>query len=163
QRDPGRQRQGRAVARQPLRGGRQGRRAARPVHQGLDHRPEQVHRARVPARGDAVVRRSDPRGPDRHARAISRRAHKVHEAAHDRHGHDAHAHGHAAAPKRTGWRRWTGPGWLRVIWMMPLIGFIGLGIVVGIRVLAGWEPYWYAPPLVTVATISFPLGFLAGL
>ena len=47
--------------------------------------------------------------------------------------------------------------------MTPLIGFIGLGITCAIRWAADWQPIWYAPPLITVATITFPLGFLAGL
>jgi cytochrome c oxidase subunit 1 len=82
-------------------------------------------------------------------------------AEHDVNGHDAHAH--HAPPRPTGWRRWTAPGWLRVIWVMPLVGFLGLGVVCLLRWLASWEPIWYAPPLVTVATVSFPIGFLIGL
>ena len=78
-------------------------------------------------------------------------------------GHNGHDGHHGPPPPRTGWRRWTGPGWLRVLWMTPLIGFIGLGITCAIRWAADWQPIWYAPPLVTVATVTFPLGFLAGL
>ena len=59
----------------------------------------------------------------------------------------------AAGPARAG---------CRVLWMTPLIGFIGLGIVCAIRWAADWDPIWYAPPLVTVALVTFPLGFLAG-
>ena len=43
-------------------------------------------------------------------------------------GHNGHDGHHGPPPPRTGWRRWTGPGWWRVLWMTPLIGFIGLGI-----------------------------------
>src|SRR5690349_2064177 len=78
-------------------------------------------------------------------------------------GHNGHDGHHGPPPPRTGWRRWTGPGWLRVLWVTPLVGFIGLGIVCAIRWAADWLPVWYAPPLVTVATITFPLGFLGGL
>jgi cytochrome c oxidase subunit 1 len=78
-------------------------------------------------------------------------------------GHNGHDGHHGPPPPRTGWRRWTGPGWLRVIWMTPLIGFIGIGITCAIRWAADWAPVWYAPPLITVATITFPIGFLAGL
>ena len=59
--------------------------------------------------------------------------------------------------------RWTGAGWLRVLWCVPLVGFAGLGLTVLIRYLAHWQPYWYSVPLVTVATVSFPLGFLIGI
>src|ERR1044071_4002919 len=87
------------------------------------------------------------------------------EATHDSHGHDgghAPAH-HAPAPPPTGLRRWTAPGWLRVIWMTPLIGFFGLGLVCLIRWAAHWDPVWMGQPIVTIALVSFPLGFLAGL
>src|SRR5262245_3372662 len=87
--------------------------------------------------------------------------------------HDTHGNGHAGhdehnghpgpPPPRTGWRRWTGPGWLRAIWLTPLFGFFWIGVTCAIRWAADWQPIWYAPPLVTVATISFPLGFLAGI
>ena len=40
--------------------------------------------------------------------------------------HEGHAV-HQPPPPRTGLKRWTGPGWLRVLWMTPLFGFIGLG------------------------------------
>jgi cytochrome c oxidase subunit I len=78
-------------------------------------------------------------------------------------GHNGHAH-HGPPPTRpTGLARFTGPGWLRVLWTTPFIGFFGLGIVVLVRAITGWEPLFDTAPLVTVATISFPLGFLAGL
>src|SRR5215210_3806231 len=83
-------------------------------------------------------------------------------AAHDTHDHGADGH-HGPPPPRTGLRRWTGAGWLRVLWMTPLVGFAVLGLVCLIRWWAGWDPVWSAAPLVTVATISFPIGFLAGL
>ena len=35
-------------------------------------------------------------------------------------GHNGHDGHHGPPPPRTGWRRWTGPGWLRVLWMTPL-------------------------------------------
>ena len=41
----------------------------------------------------------------------------------------AHAHEHhVAPPPRTGIRRWTGPGWLRVLWVVPI--FIGIGFAI---------------------------------
>src|SRR4051812_16874134 len=79
---------------------------------------------------------------------------------HDGHGHDGH---HGPPPRRTGIRRFTGPGWWRVLWLTPLFGFAVLGLVCLLRWAAGWEPIWKADVLVTVSTIAFPLGFLAGL
>src|SRR3954470_19909769 len=74
--------------------------------------------------------------------------------------HDTH---HAPAPSPRGLRRWTAPGWLRVLWVTPLFGAFGLGLVCLLRWLAGWDPVWYAPPLVTVELVTIPLGFLVGL
>ena len=68
-----------------------------------------------------------------------------------------------ALPPRTGWHRWTGGGWLRVLWCAPLVGFTGLGLVCLIRLAAHWHPIWKSAPLVTVGLITFPLGFLAGI
>jgi cytochrome c oxidase subunit I len=67
-------------------------------------------------------------------------------------------------PPRTGWRRALGPGWLRVPWMTALFFVIGMGIVVGIRALAGWDPAWDWLVITTVAALTTaPIGFLAGL
>ena len=48
-------------------------------------------------------------------------------------------HGPPAPPPR-GWRRLTAPGWLRAAWMLPLVGGIGFGIVVGLRAWGHYEP-----------------------
>jgi len=41
---------------------------------------------------------------------------------------------------------------------------LGLALVLGIRALAGWDPLWYWPPVLTVAFLTMaPLGFLAGI
>ena len=70
----------------------------------------------------------------------------------------------AAPPRPTGWRRLTAPGWLRVAWLTPLLGLIGLGIVVGLRAIAGWEPLIETKSAVTVALLTAaPIGYLAGL
>jgi cytochrome c oxidase subunit I len=78
--------------------------------------------------------------------------------------HDV-AHGvHEAPPPRRGWRRLLAPGWLRVLWMTPLFFFIGFGLVVGIRWLAGWDPILFWEAIVTVGALTAaPIGFLAGL
>jgi cytochrome c oxidase subunit I len=76
---------------------------------------------------------------------------------------DAHTP-HALKPPPSGWRRLLAPGWLRVPWMTALFSAIGLGLVVGIRALAGWDPVWDWPVIVTVSFLTAaPIGFLAGL
>ncbi len=77
---------------------------------------------------------------------------------HVEHGHDAPV----KLPPR-GWHRWTYPGWLRVIWCMPAVGFLGLGLVCLIRWVSDWFPVWKSGPLVSVALVSFPIGFLMGI
>ncbi|HSC91226.1 MAG TPA: cytochrome c oxidase subunit I [Gaiellaceae bacterium] len=78
--------------------------------------------------------------------------------------HHGHVHGHAPAPPPTGWRRLTAPGWIRVLWMAPLFAAIGIGLVTGIRALAGWDPVWDWAPIVTVSFLTLgPIGYLAGI
>jgi len=77
------------------------------------------------------------------------------------HHHEAHA---APAPPPRGWRRLTAPGFLRAGWMSLLFLGLGLALVLGIRALAGWDPLWYWPPVLTAAFLTMaPLGFLAGI
>jgi cytochrome c oxidase subunit 1 len=79
--------------------------------------------------------------------------------------HELEAHApHAVKQPPSGWRRLLAPGWLRVPWMTALFGAIGLGLVVGLRALAGWDPVWDWPVIVTVSFLTAaPVGFLAGL
>ena len=79
---------------------------------------------------------------------------------HDSHGHDAHGHAPAGP---TGWHRWTYPGWLRILWVMPLFGLVFTGLVGLIRSSAGWGPTWAAGPILAVALVTVPMGFLTGL
>ena len=73
-------------------------------------------------------------------------------------------HEHHGPPRPTGWHRLTAPGWLRVLWMTPLFGAIGFGLVVGIRALAGWDPVLLWPPIIVVSFLTAaPIGYLAGL
>jgi hypothetical protein len=73
------------------------------------------------------------------------------------------AHATPKPPPR-GWRRALAPGWLRVPWMTALFFGIGLGIVVGLRALAGWDPVFDWLLITTVAGLTAaPIGFLAGL
>jgi cytochrome c oxidase subunit 1 len=76
--------------------------------------------------------------------------------------HDEHAV-HAPPPPRTGLKRWTGPGWLRVAWLMPLFGVLGAGLVCLVRWLAHWDPVWNGEVVATVSLVTLPFGFLAGL
>jgi cytochrome c oxidase subunit I len=55
-------------------------------------------------------------------------------------------------------------GWVRAAWVTGLFFLLGMGIVVGLRKLAGWEPYLDWEIVITVAGLTMaPLGFLAGL
>jgi cytochrome c oxidase subunit 1 len=78
-------------------------------------------------------------------------------------GHPAHAE-HAVKPPPTGWHRFTAPGWLRVLWTMPLFWGIGAGIVLLVRSFVPWGPVWEWDTLVVVAFLTtMPIGFLVGL
>ena len=79
-------------------------------------------------------------------------------------GFHEHETEHASpAPPRRGWRRLTGPGWLRVLWVTPLFFGIGAGLVVLIRWLEGWHPIWDGAVITTVELATVPIGFLVGL
>jgi cytochrome c oxidase subunit 1 len=71
--------------------------------------------------------------------------------------------GTSPSRRPSGWGRLTASGWLRALWATPLAGALGLGLVCLIRLAAGWHPIWSGQPLTTVALVSFPLGFLAGI
>ncbi len=72
---------------------------------------------------------------------------------------------HVVTPPPTGWRHYLlGPGWIRAIWMTALFFGLGLGLVIGLRELAGWHPVFFWEAIITVAAlVAAPLGFLAGL
>jgi cytochrome c oxidase subunit 1 len=78
---------------------------------------------------------------------------------------DVASHGghHEPPPPRRGLKRFTGPGWLRALWLTPAFGFFWLGFACLVRWAAHWHPIWSGVPLSTIATVSFPLGFLAGI
>ncbi len=75
----------------------------------------------------------------------------------------AHTEHHEAPAKPQGWHRWTAPGWLRVLWVVPIFFGIGIGIVLLIRWGAGWQPYWKGTVIATVELVTTPLGFLVGI
>ncbi|HEY7398735.1 MAG TPA: cytochrome c oxidase subunit I [Gaiellaceae bacterium] len=70
---------------------------------------------------------------------------------------------HAPPSPGTGIHRFLRPGWLRVLWTMPLFSGIGFALVCGIRWIVGWDPIWDGVPIVTVQLVTVPLGFLVGL
>src|SRR5581483_5512640 len=70
---------------------------------------------------------------------------------------------HHTPPVVTGLRRWTAPGWLRVLWVTPIFFGIGLGLPLLLRWAAGWDPLWKGTVLTTVELVTTPLGFLVGL
>jgi cytochrome c oxidase subunit 1 len=73
---------------------------------------------------------------------------------------DHHHHDAAPAPRSP----LTGPGWLRAGWMTALFAGIGIGLVTGIRALAGWDPVWDWQPIITVSFLTMgPIGYLAGI
>ncbi len=76
------------------------------------------------------------------------------------HGHEAHR-APAASPK--GLRRFTRGGWLRALWLTPLVFGLSTALVCGVRYAAHWDPVWDLPPLLTAWTILTPIGFLVGM
>jgi cytochrome c oxidase subunit I len=56
------------------------------------------------------------------------------------------------------------PGWVRAAWVSPAFFLIGMYLVVGLRWLAGWAPY-YDWTIITLvgALVAAPIGFLLGL
>jgi cytochrome c oxidase subunit 1 len=96
------------------------------------------------------------------------------------HVHDEHAVAHApVTPPRRGWRRWTGGGWLRVLWVLPLSFVLGAVLVIGLRLAMGFESAGFGTlvpdrdflsvsaaelqVLITVWTVVCPFAFLAAL
>jgi len=77
--------------------------------------------------------------------------------------HAEHTTGHAPPPPRRGMRRLTGPGWLRVLWAMPVGWVFATLLVIGARSAMGFEPLWELPVLIVAWTVVVPLAFLAGI
>jgi cytochrome c oxidase subunit 1 len=70
---------------------------------------------------------------------------------------------HGPPPPRKGLRRLTGPGWLRVLWFMPIAWVFATLLVIGVRAAMGFEPLWELQVLIVAWTVIVPLSFLAGL
>ncbi len=67
---------------------------------------------------------------------------------------------HGRPPTRRGLRRLMAPGWLRVLWVVPLSFGLATGIVTGSRAALGYSPIWDPQVLITAWTIIMPFGFL---
>ena len=76
---------------------------------------------------------------------------------------NGHSHHNEPPPPPTGIHIFTAPGWWRALWTTPLVGFMGVGLVCLIRWAAHWDPIWYPQPILTVALVTFPIGFLIGI
>src|ERR671910_523712 len=77
---------------------------------------------------------------------------------------NSHAPHHAShePPKRRHWL--LRAGWPRAFWMTGLFFLLGMGIVVGLRALGGYEPNLDWEVVIVVAALTMaPLGFLSGL
>src|SRR5207237_10874523 len=102
------------------------------VRGAVDRRPRRPRHARLrEGRHVGQLLQAALIGPDRSARAVSRGEHEMTETAHSDHAHQEHAT--TGRPPATGWHRFTYPGWLRILWFMPLFGFFWLGITCLIR------------------------------
>nr|MBA2537801.1 hypothetical protein [Actinomycetota bacterium] len=79
--------------------------------------------------------------------------------------HERHDHAPPAGPpvRPSGWRRWTAPGWLRVLWLTPLSFLLATGLVAGARAGLGYEPLLAGAPWITTLLVVCPLGFLVGI
>src|SRR6266567_4102863 len=133
--------------------------AARPIRPRVDRRSERLHREGLPAEHHAGHVQVAAQAAARRARPVPECGEEVTSATvpHD----ELHA---GPKPSPRGWRRVLAPGWLRVPWMTALFFGIGLGLVVGLRSLAGWDPVFNWLIIVSIgALIMAPIGFLAGI
>src|SRR5262249_61715637 len=102
--------------------GGEGRSAARRLHPHLDRRPEQVHRARVPAgRHAAQLRPDNQEGGSGYARAVPDPVVPGRREVTSIAAHPEHHHVEAPTPPVRGWRRFLAPGYLRCLWTIPLM------------------------------------------
>jgi cytochrome c oxidase subunit 1 len=79
------------------------------------------------------------------------------------HVHDTHAAPPAPAAPTGGWHRFTAPGWLRVLWTVPLSFVLGTALVAGGRAALGYDPLLLQAVWLTVLMVVVPLGFLVGI
>jgi cytochrome c oxidase subunit I len=76
----------------------------------------------------------------------------------------SHASQHAShePPRRRHWL--LAAGWPRAAWMTGFFFLLGMGIVVGLRALGGYDPTLDWKPVIVVGALTMaPLGFLSGL
>jgi cytochrome c oxidase subunit 1 len=81
----------------------------------------------------------------------------VHEA------HEAEPAAPHGPPPRKGLKRLTGPGWLRVLWFVPVGWVLATLLVISARSAMGFEPLWELQVLIVSWTVIVPLSFLAGI
>jgi cytochrome c oxidase subunit I len=91
-----------------------------------------------------------------------------------------HTAGYAPPPRPSGRRRWTAPGWLRVLWVVPLSFILSALLVLGARAALGYETGGFGAlnpfgdnffefgtvelqVLIVVWLVVVPLGFLVGI
>jgi len=74
-----------------------------------------------------------------------------------------HAGPEAPPPRRRRLRRFTAPGWFRVLWTVPLSFLLATGLVAGARAAFGYEPLLLQAVWLTVLMVVVPLGFLIGI
>ena len=69
----------------------------------------------------------------------------------------------APPPRRRGIRRWTGPGWLRALWLTPAFFGAVTGIVALCRWALGYPDLLAFQPWITSCLTFVPFGFLIGI
>src|SRR5436305_14910964 len=70
---------------------------------------------------------------------------------------------HAHAPARRPRSRWTGPGWHRVMWGMPLGLALAFAIDVPLRLALHYHPLVDGDAIATIAMITVPMSFLVSI
>jgi cytochrome c oxidase subunit 1 len=73
-------------------------------------------------------------------------------------GHDVHLQ-----TPPSPWGSLRKPGFIRCVWTIPLLFSVGASIVCLVRWLEDWLPVWDGTVQLTVAMVTVPLGFLAGI
>src|SRR5436309_1920366 len=71
---------------------------------------------------------------------------------------------HTHAPVHTPRSRFTGPGWYRVLWFVPVVGLgLAFGLDIPLRLALHYHPIVDGTAIATIAMISVPMSFLIGI